>query len=91
MSILRLLIAVVLIVIIGAFVMGYHSNRNSQQAIGLPDRSETSETDGRPACRALQRQRRQTPSPAPATVRLRSARKLARPRALSAPRSKKRH
>jgi osmotically-inducible protein OsmY len=44
MSILRLLLAVVVIVIIAAFVMGYLSNRNGQQAISLPDRAETSET-----------------------------------------------
>jgi osmotically-inducible protein OsmY len=43
MSILRLLLAVVLIVVIAAFVMGYLSNRNSQ-AISLPDRVETSQT-----------------------------------------------
>jgi len=43
MSILRLLLAVVLIVIVGAFVMGYLSNRNSQ-AISLPDRTQSSET-----------------------------------------------
>jgi osmotically-inducible protein OsmY len=43
MSILRLLLAVVLIAVIGAFVMGYLSNRNSQ-AISLPSRAETSET-----------------------------------------------
>jgi osmotically-inducible protein OsmY len=43
MSILRLLLAVVLIVVIAAFVMGYLSNRNSQ-AISLPDRSEASHT-----------------------------------------------
>jgi osmotically-inducible protein OsmY len=43
MSILRLLLAVVLIVIIGAFVMGYLSNRNGQ-AISLPGRAETSDT-----------------------------------------------
>jgi hyperosmotically inducible protein len=47
MSILRLLLALVLIVIIGAFVMGYLSNRNSQQVISLPDRAETSETVAR--------------------------------------------
>ena len=43
MSILRLLLAVVLIVVIGAFVMGYLSNRNGQ-AISLPGRAETSDT-----------------------------------------------
>jgi hyperosmotically inducible periplasmic protein len=43
MSILRLLLAVVLIVIVGAFVMGYLSNRNGQ-AISLPGRAETSDT-----------------------------------------------
>jgi hyperosmotically inducible protein len=46
MSILRLLLAVVLIVVIGAFVMGYLSNRNGQ-AISLPDRAETSDTVAR--------------------------------------------
>jgi osmotically-inducible protein OsmY len=46
MSILRLLIAVVLIVIIGAFVMGYLSNR-SDQAVSLPSRAETSDTVAR--------------------------------------------
>jgi len=44
MSILRLLLAVVLIVIIGAFVMGYLSNRNGQAAISLPDQAQTSQT-----------------------------------------------
>jgi osmotically-inducible protein OsmY len=43
MSILRLLLAVVLIAVIGAFVMGYFSNR-SRQAISLPDQAETSQT-----------------------------------------------
>jgi hyperosmotically inducible protein len=47
MSILRLLLAVVLIAVLGAFVMGYLSNRNGQQAISLPDRSDTSETVAR--------------------------------------------
>jgi osmotically-inducible protein OsmY len=46
MFILRLLLAVVLIAVIGAFAMGYLSNRNSQ-AISLPDRAETSETVAR--------------------------------------------
>jgi osmotically-inducible protein OsmY len=46
MSILRLLLAVVLIVVIAAFVMGYLSNRN-QQVISLPDRAETSDTVAR--------------------------------------------
>ena len=46
MSILRLLLAVVLIVVIGAFVMGYLSNRNGQ-AISLPGRAETSDTVAR--------------------------------------------
>ena len=46
MSLLRLLLAVVLIVVIGAFVMGYLSNRDGQ-AIGLPDRAETSDTVAR--------------------------------------------
>jgi len=43
MSILRLLLAVVLIVVVGAFVIGYLSNRNGQ-AISLPGRAETSDT-----------------------------------------------
>jgi hyperosmotically inducible protein len=47
MPILRLLLAVVLIVIIGVFVMGYLNNRSGQQAISLPDRAETSETVAR--------------------------------------------
>jgi hyperosmotically inducible protein len=46
MSILRLLIAVVLIVVLGAFVMGYLSNR-SGQAVSLPSRAETSDTVAR--------------------------------------------
>jgi osmotically-inducible protein OsmY len=46
MSILRLVLAVVLILVLGAFVMGYLSNRN-QQAISLPDRAETSDTVAR--------------------------------------------
>jgi osmotically-inducible protein OsmY len=46
MSILRLLLALVLIVVIAAFVMGYLSNRNGQ-ATGLPTRAETSETAAR--------------------------------------------
>jgi hyperosmotically inducible periplasmic protein len=47
MSILRLLLAVVLIVIIAAFVMGYLSNRTGQQAISLPDRAQASDTVAR--------------------------------------------
>jgi osmotically-inducible protein OsmY len=43
MSILRLLIAVVLIVVVGAFIMGYLSNR-SGRAASLPSRAETSDT-----------------------------------------------
>ena len=43
MSILRLLLAVVLILVIGAFVMGYLSNRNTQ-ATSVLDRTETSRT-----------------------------------------------
>src|SRR5262245_14218823 len=43
MSILRLLLAVVLIVVIAAFVMGYLSNRRGQ-AINVPSRAETSDT-----------------------------------------------
>ena len=46
MSILRLLIAVVLIVVLGAFVMGYLSNR-SGQAVSLPSRAERSDTVAR--------------------------------------------
>jgi hyperosmotically inducible protein len=46
MSILRLLLAVALIVVIGAFVVGYLSNRNGQ-AISLPDRAQTSDTVAR--------------------------------------------
>ena len=46
MSILRLLIAVVLIVVLGAFVMGYLSNR-SGQAVSLPSPAERSETVAR--------------------------------------------
>jgi osmotically-inducible protein OsmY len=46
MSILRLLLAVVLLVVIGAFVMGYLSSRNGQ-ALSLPDRTETSQTVSR--------------------------------------------
>ena len=46
MSILRLLIGVVLIVVVGAFVMGYLSNR-SGRAVGLPSRAETSDTVAR--------------------------------------------
>jgi hyperosmotically inducible protein len=47
MSILRLLLAVVLIVVVGAFVMGYLSNRRGQQAISLPDRAQTSDSVAR--------------------------------------------
>jgi|SRR5215203_1129546 len=47
MSILRLLLAVVLIVVLGAFVMGYLSSRRGQQAISLPDRAETSDSVAR--------------------------------------------
>jgi hyperosmotically inducible periplasmic protein len=46
MLILRVLLAVVLIVVIGAFVMGYLSNRHGQ-AISLPDRAQTSDTVSR--------------------------------------------
>jgi osmotically-inducible protein OsmY len=46
MSILRLLIAVVLIVVLGAFVMGYLSNRSSG-AVSLPSRAERSDTVAR--------------------------------------------
>ena len=46
MSILRLLLAVVLIAVIAAFVMGYLSNRNTQ-AVNLPDRAQTAETVAR--------------------------------------------
>jgi hyperosmotically inducible protein len=46
MSILRLVLAVVLILVLGAFVMGYLSNRN-QQVISLPDRAQTSDTVAR--------------------------------------------
>src|SRR5262245_23218877 len=46
MSILRLLLAVVLILVLGAFVMGYLSNRD-QQAISLPDRAQSSDTVAR--------------------------------------------
>jgi osmotically-inducible protein OsmY len=47
MSILRLLLAVVLIVVIGAFVMGYLSSRKGQQAISLPDRAATTDSVAR--------------------------------------------
>ena len=47
MSILRLLLAVVLIVVISAVVMGYLSNRNAPQAVNLPDRAQTAETVAR--------------------------------------------
>jgi osmotically-inducible protein OsmY len=47
MSILRLLLAVVLIVVVGAFVMGYLSNRNHSQAVSLPDRTQTADTVAR--------------------------------------------
>jgi len=46
MSILRLLLALVLIAVIGAFVIGYLSNR-SGQAVSLPSRAETSDTVNR--------------------------------------------
>jgi osmotically-inducible protein OsmY len=46
MSILRLLIAVVLVVVVGAFVMGYLSNRSGRAAT-LPSRGETSDTVAR--------------------------------------------
>jgi hyperosmotically inducible protein len=46
MSILRLLLAVVLIAVLAAFVMGYLSIRN-QEAINLPDRAQTSDTVAR--------------------------------------------
>ena len=45
MSILRLLIAVVLIVVLGAFVMGYLSNRSGEAV--LPGRAERSDTVAR--------------------------------------------
>ena len=44
MSILRLLIAVVLIVVVGAFVMGYLSNRTGRAAT-LPSPTETEASD----------------------------------------------
>jgi hyperosmotically inducible protein len=47
MSILRLLLAVVLVIIIAAFVMGYLSNRTGQQALSLPDGAQTSDTVAR--------------------------------------------
>jgi hyperosmotically inducible periplasmic protein len=43
MSILRLLLAVVLIVVIGAFVMGYLSGPG-RETVSLPDRAQTSDT-----------------------------------------------
>jgi hyperosmotically inducible protein len=46
MSILRMLLVVVLIVVVGAFVLGYLSNRNGQ-VVSLPDRAQTSETVAR--------------------------------------------
>jgi hyperosmotically inducible periplasmic protein len=46
MSILRLLIAVVLVVVVGAVVMGYLSNRSGRAAT-LPSRAETSDTVAR--------------------------------------------
>ena len=46
MSILRLLLAVVLIAVIAAFVIGYLSNRNTQ-AVNLPDGAQTAETVAR--------------------------------------------
>jgi len=54
MSILRLLLAVVLIVVVGAFVMGYLSNRKGQQVISLPDRTERSESIARARAGAAQ-------------------------------------
>jgi osmotically-inducible protein OsmY len=47
MSILRLLLAVVLIVVISAVAMGYLSNRNAPHAVNLPDRAQTAETVAR--------------------------------------------
>ncbi len=47
MSILRLLLAVVHIVVVGAFVMGYLSNRSHQRVVTLPDRTETADTVAR--------------------------------------------
>jgi hyperosmotically inducible periplasmic protein len=46
MSILRLLIAVVLIVVVAAFAMGYLSNRTGRAA-SLPSRAETTDTVAR--------------------------------------------
>ena len=43
MSILRLLLAVVLFVVVGAFVIGYLSNRNVR-TLSVPDRAESSGT-----------------------------------------------
>ena len=43
MSILRVLLALVVIVILGAFVMGYLSGPG-RQTVSLPDRAETSDT-----------------------------------------------
>ncbi len=43
MWILRLLLAVVLIAVLGAFVMGYVSNRTAQ-AVSVPGSTETSQT-----------------------------------------------
>ena len=47
MSILRLLLAVVLIVVVGEFVMGYLSSRSRSQAVTLSDRTETADTVAR--------------------------------------------
>jgi osmotically-inducible protein OsmY len=47
MSILRLLLAVVLIVVIAAFVMGYLSNRTTRRAVTVPDRAQTADTVAR--------------------------------------------
>ena len=47
MSILRLLLAVVLIVVIAAFVMGYLSNRTAQRAVTVPDQAQTADTVAR--------------------------------------------
>ena len=46
MSILRLLLAVALIAVLAAFVMGYLSNRN-QEAVSVPDRTQTSDAAAR--------------------------------------------
>jgi hyperosmotically inducible protein len=46
MSILRLLLAVVLIAVLAAFVMGYLNNRN-REAVTVPDRTQTSDAAAR--------------------------------------------